>query len=292
MEQPKRKRRSKPKRDGPQPNAAPLAQATDAWASKGVAINLSLSRRRALKTFADSSGQSLTPAQALYALIDLIEPATAESQLEDSPPSRAVDDEDARLARDAALASNQIHERLNAIETDARDTKEALASCALALEEISMAMAPIRDLIATLSRSSEPSTRAVAAGVAPDVAISSLGEWVRKAIAAAGASSREKALFALRLIDRRASSGNRLVLTLQAQIREIDERPWKARPLILPPLTLSVEDGGALAVCLSVEPRADLAMLCSRAENGAWRACVRLRTGPATYGPALYDAPC
>lgn len=47
------------------------------WTLEGVAISLSASRRAALKAFADSAGSAppLAPAQALYSLIDLINPA-------------------------------------------------------------------------------------------------------------------------------------------------------------------------------------------------------------------------
>lgn len=268
----------------PEKAATPI----DLWTAKGVAINLSQPRRESLKAFADALGKAMTPAQALYALIDRIEPAASGAPPDISAggglecPASVSEDDSARL----------IAQRLSSIETDARDTKGALISCAAALEDISNAMAPIRDLVASLSRASaSPASPASSPSLkaAPPSKAVELKDWLRAVGDITGLSSREDVAFALRLAERPKTVGDSVQMTFIARMVSVDKRSVEGYPIALPTLALSADAGGALAVCLSVEPRAELAIVFTRPPAGAWQASVRLKTGPNAYGRVLFD---
>lgn len=270
----------------PEKAATPI----DLWAAKGVAINLSQPRRESLKAFADALGKAMTPAQALYMLIDRIKPAATSGTPPDISAGRGLE-RPASVSEDDS--SRLIAQRLSSIETDARDTKEALMSCAAALEDISNAMAPIRDLIASLSRASAPplsTATSPSPKAAPPSKAVELKDWLRAVTDITGLSPREEVAFALRLAERPKTVGDSVQMTFNTRVVGVDKRPAQASPIGLPLLALSVDAGGALAVCLSVEPRAELAMVFTRAPAGAWRAFVRLKTGPGAYGRVLFEA--
>lgn len=258
----------------------------DLWAAKGVAINLSQPRREALKVFAESCGPSATPAQALYALIDLIKPAAQ---------SQPAADISAESGRPDAGSTHEEHfsllaQRLSAIEADAGDTKRALSSCADALEEIASAMAPIRDLISTLSseRAASPPISA-SSEPAPAARAIDLRSWLPAVIDMIGVSPREELVFHLRLAERPQMSGNRARIVLRARLASVDKRPCDAAQPAFPFLSLVVEASGALAVCLSVEPRADLALIFTPARTEGWRASINLRAPSGAYGRTLFE---
>jgi hypothetical protein len=269
--------------------AAKGAAPVDLWAAKGVAINLSQSRREALKVFAESCGPGATPAQALYALIDLIKPAAQ---------SQAAADISAESGQPDAGSTHEEHfsllaQRLSAIEADAGDTKRALSSCADALDEIANAMAPIRDLISTMS-----SERATALPIsassepAPAAGAIDLKSWLPAVIDIIGVSPREELAFHLRLAERPNMSGTRARIVLNARLASVDKRLCDAARPSLPSISLLVEAGGALAVCLSVEPRADLGLVFTRARTEGWQASIKLKAASGAYGRTLFeDAP-
>lgn len=286
MAAPRKKATGKLCTKAPEKPATPI----DLWTAKGVAINLSQPRRESLKAFADASGKAMTPAQALYALIDRIRPASASG-----PPP----DISARLGQECPASvseedsSRLIAQRLSSIETDARDTKDALISCAAALEDIFNAMAPIRDLIASLSRASAPpssTTTSPSLRAAPASKAVELKDWLRAVADITELSPREEIAFALRLAERPRALGDSVKMTFNTRIIGVDKRSAGASLGALPTLAFSADACGALAVCLSVEPRAELAMVFTRAPSGAWRACVRLKTGAGAYGRVLFEA--
>lgn len=267
--------------------AAKGAAPVDLWAAKGVAINLSQPRREALKVFAESCGPGATPAQALYALIDLIKPAAqsqaaADISAESHQPAGSSDHEQ---------MFNLLAQRLSAIEADADDTKRALSSCADALEEIANTMAPIRDLISTLSSERATAAPPTAASYEPAPAARSieLKSWISTVIDMIGVSPREELVFHLRLAERPRMSGNRARIVLGARLASVDKRLCDAAQLSLPSISLLVESGGALAVCLSVEPRADLALIFTRARTEGWRATIKPRAASGAYGRTLFE---
>ena len=88
------------------------------WDAKQVAIALSAERRAALRAFADSVEPRMSKSEALYALMDIALP-TAPGW------NRRVD-----MAREAALTSASAADR-----------------CAAALEQVSLALAPLDGLI-------------------------------------------------------------------------------------------------------------------------------------------------
>lgn len=263
----------------------------DLWTAKGVAINLSRPRRESLKAFADASGKAMTPAQALYALIDRIIPAASVPP----PDISARQGQECPASVSEEDSSRLIAQRLSSIETDARDTKDALISCAAALEDIFDAMAPIRDLIESLSRASAPpssTTTSTSLRAAPPSKAVELKDWLRAVADITGLSPREEIAFALRLAERQRALGDSVKMTFDTRIIGVDKRSAGASLGALPTLAFSADACGALAVCLSVEPRAELGMVFTRAPSGAWRACVRLKTGPGAYGRVLFeDAP-
>lgn len=257
------------------------------WAAKGVAINLSQPRREALKVFAESCSPGATPAQALYALIDLIKPAAQ---------SQAAADISAESGQPDAGSTHEEHfrllaQRLSAIEADADDTKRALSSCADALEEIANAMAPIRDLISTMSSERATAAPPIAGSSEPAPAPRAidLRSWLPIAIDMIGVSPREELVFHLRLAERPQMSGNRARVVLSARLATVDKRLYDAAQPSLPSLSLLVEASGALAVCLSVEPRADLALIFTRARTDGWRASINLRAASGAYGRTLFE---
>lgn len=256
---------------------------------KGVAINLSQPRRESLKAFADTSGKAMSPAQALYTLIDRIKPAAASGL---PPDISAGQGQECSASVREGDSSSLIAQRLSSIETDARDTRDALMSCAAALEDISNAMAPIRDLIASLSRASAPPTSTATSpslrAAFPSKAVD-LKEWLAAVADITGLSPRKEVAFALRLAERPRTLGDRVQMAFKTTIFGADKRSTEA-PIPLPMLALSADAGGALVVCLSVEPRAELRMVLTQAPAGAWRASVSLKTGPSAYGRVLFEA--
>lgn len=257
------------------------------WAAKGVAINLSQPRREALKVFAESCSPGATPAQALYALIDLIKPAAQ---------SQAAADISAESGQPDAGSTHEEHfrllaQRLSAIEADADDTKRALSSCADALEEIANAMAPIRDLISTMSSERATAAPPIAGSSEPAPAPRAidLRSWLPIAIDMIGVSPREELVFHLRLAERPQMSGNRARVVLSARLASVDKRLCEAGRPSLPFLLFLVEASGALAVCLSVEPRADLTLIFTRARTEGWRASINLIAASGAYGRTLFE---
>ena len=267
--------------------AAKGAAPVDLWAAKGVAINLSQPRREALKVFAESCGPGATPAQALYALIDLIKPAAR---------SQPAADISAESGQHDAGSTHEEHfsllaQRLSAIEADADDTKRALSSCADALEEIASAMAPIRDLISTLSSERATAAPPTASSYEPAPAARSieLKSWISTVIDMIDVSPREELVFHLRLAERPRMSGNRARIVLSARLASVDKRHCDAAQPSLPSLSLLVAASGALAVCLSVEPRADLALIFTPARTEGWRVSINLRAASGAYGRTLFE---
>jgi hypothetical protein len=270
----------------PQKPATP----TDLWTAKGVAINLSQARREALKAFADCSGIAMSPAQALYALIDRIKSVATSGS---APDISAAQGQECFASFSEEESSSLIAQRLSSIETDARDTRNALVSCAAALEDISNAMAPIQGLIASLSRASEPppsTTTSPSLRAAPPSRAVELKNWLRTVADITGLSPREEVTFALRLAERPRLFGDGIQMTFNTRIIGVDKRSAGLSPVALPTLTLSADAGGALAVCISVEPRAELVMVFTRKTADAWRTSVRLKTGPGAYGRVLFEA--
>jgi len=269
----------------PQKPATP----TDLWTAKGVAINLSQARREALKAFADCSGIAMSPAQALYALIDRIKSVATSGS---APDISAAQGQECFASFSEEESSSLIAQRLSSIETDARDTRNALVSCAAALEDISNAMAPIQGLIASLSRASEPppsTTTSPSLRAAPPSRAVELKNWLRTVADITGRSPREEIAFSLRMAERPRTLGDSVQMTFNARIVGVDKRSAELSPVALPMLALSADAGGALAVCLSVEPRAELAMVFARAPAGAWRVSVRLKTGTGAYSRVLLE---
>jgi hypothetical protein len=284
MTAPRKQSSGKPREKNPQQT---IGQA-NLWTAKGVSINLSQPRRESLKAFADASGKAATPAQALYALIDLLEPAAVSGQLADIGAGRGeVDAPEVTQETN----SNIVAQRLSEIETDTRDMKKALASCASALEDISNAMVPIRDLIAALSNATASSPSAASPRGAPHLGRAmELKEWFPAVANITARAPSEGVAFNLHLAERPRATGNVVQMTFDTRAAYVDSGSAEVSPVSLPMLAISADAGGALAVCLSVEPRAELAMVFTRAKAGAWRASVRLRTNSGAYGRVLFEA--
>jgi len=284
MTAPRKQSSGKPREKNPQ---QAIGQA-NLWTAKGVSINLSQSRRESLKAFADASGKAATPAQALYALIDLIEPAAVSCPFADI--SEGGGEEDAPEVTQETH-SNVVAQRLSEIETDTRDMKKALASCASALEDISNAMAPIRDLIAALSNATTSSPLAAMPGRAPHLGRAmELKDWFPAVANITARAPSEGVAFNLHLAERPRATGNFIQMTFNTRAAYVDNGSAEVSSVSLPMLAISADAGGALAVCLSVEPRAELALVFTQAQAGAWRASVRLRTNSGAYGRVLFEA--
>lgn len=104
-----------------------------------------------------------------------------------------------------------------------------------------------------------------------------------------GVSPRKELVFRLRLAERPQVGGKRARIVLSARLASVDKRLYDATQPSFPSLSLVVEASGALAVCLSVEPRADLALVFTPARTEGWRASINLRAASGTCARTLFE---
>lgn len=258
----------------PSESSASKTQATSGvWERKGVAINLSQARRLALKAFAAGDEELMSPAQALYALIDTLRA--------EQPSSTAL----ARPQVDPAGAAPvslvfSLEAKLAAVERLALDNGEALGQCADSLEQIAVAMEPMRELISALLAERRPSR---AAALAPS-------EWIRRAVSALGCSPRSELALRLALRERALDGAETLALTFEATPIAIDKAPIKAPVPSLPLLRVSgVFARSELVSALNKGQLGALALFCAPADRGRWRGQIRWQGSGGSFGPALHE---
>lgn len=280
--------------------------APDPWAPKGVSINLSRARREALRSFADSSdtvGRAMTPAQALYSLIDLIGVASAENlavHADDDAEMRSqtsVDADENRNrsgAREAPVKSDsrsdpldaaqmvaddaRFDRRLSAIEREMAALSQSMAQCASALEQVGAAIAPIHALLNRLSVEAE-SARPEKAHAAPSAL--PLGEWIRQVSPVVEDGT--DIVAALRLSGKQAASGETR-LSFACRLPSLSGNP----AVETPGLALIDKIGGPLALCLELEPNASLVAVIALGAGDAWEARVCRRSASGALGPVIY----
>lgn len=281
----------------------------DPWAPKGVSINLSRARREALRSFADSAddtGCAMTPAQALYSLIDLIDGANADNlggHANDDAETRSqisvdADEERNRFgaranATETGSRGDQFHtaqmvaedarfdRRLSAIEREMATLSEAMAQCASALEQVGAAMAPIHALLSRLNVEAGRE-RPETAGVAP-IALP-LAEWVRQVSPAA--QDGKDIVAALRLSGKQAAASGETRLSFACRLPSAGAIPQVEAP----GLALIDKIGGPLALCLELEPGAGLVAVIARGAGDVWEARICRRSASGALGPVIYRA--
>jgi hypothetical protein len=264
--------------------------ATDPWSSKGVAINLSHSRREALKVFAESSGAAetaLTPAQALYSLIDLVAFARADGADAEEAGKAALAEtsgmDELKLEVDRRLAEEgNIEARLNAIERNIAALSDSMSQCASALEQVAAAVAPINGLLARLNL--ESGGEKTEPGAAIDIALPP-AEWIQRLDPDPESPQPRRVVVALRLVEKRALPNDEVWMSFACRFPAGGEGSAIAPPR----LELIDRTGGPLALCLDLEPRAPLAAVFSRGAYG-WEACVSRLSTTGALGPVIYRA--
>lgn len=273
--------------------------AKDPWSPKGVAISLSASRRAALKAFADSapSQTPLTPAQALYSLIDLIAPA---GEAADAEAAQSAEDE-ARgeihgqgaegLQFPAALAapsSAELSDRLRAIESRVDGLIEAMLACAHAVESVATSLAAAERPII------DPSPRGDEAGVCdgparieePSARPALLPkDWIRAAWNQKQMSAAAAGTIALTLVSRTPQPGGAMLFRFSCA-------PWPCaengeRADHLPDILVFERESGALALLTTIEPSARLVATFERARS-AWTMRIGRLGARGVIGAPLY----
>jgi hypothetical protein len=263
------------------PRAKPSESSSDAangatpgaWERKGVAINLSQARRLALKAFAAGDEELMSPAQALYALIDKL--------CAEEPSSTALARPQADPAgRDPVSLVASLEAKLSAVERLSLDNSAALGQCADSLEQIAVAMEPMRELISALLAERRPSR---AAALDPS-------EWIRRAVSALGCSPRSELALRLAVRERALDGAETLALIFEATPIAIDKAPIKAPVRSLPLLRVSGIPGGSeLAAALDKGQPGALALFCAPADRGRWRGQIRRQGSGGSFSPALLE---
>ena len=218
------------------------------WDAKQVAIALSAERRAALRAFADSVEPRMSKSEALYALMDIALP-TAPGW------NRRVD-----MAREAALTSASAADR-----------------CAAALEQVSLALAPLDGLIS--DEQGPPRKSAEPSGLAP-------ADWIHGALDRLGTRP-ERLTLTLTWLSTRVD-GRRVELLFSVSRMQLDEQAFYTASIALPPLAISAALIGPLAD-ISPSTLASGAALHSRPNATGW-SCELRSAGSASRPPLhLFD---
>jgi len=219
------------------------------WDAKHVAIALSAERRAALRAFADSVEPGMSKAEALYALMDIALPSAACSH----PQSDAASE----LARMSAAVADR---------------------CAAALEQVSLALAPLDGLISDeqgpTRKSAEPS------GLAP-------AEWIHGALARLGTRPERLALTLSWLSTR--VDGRRVELLFSVSRMQLDEQAFYTASITLPPLAISAALIGPLA---DISPSTLTAGAALHARPSATGWSCELRSAGSASRPPLHRFDC
>lgn len=264
------------------PKAAP-----DAWTPKGVSINLSRSRRESLKAFADSSGTDMTPAKALYSLIDM----AGQAGLDSAEAESVID---ARLAESETLAvdcpcgardqPNPIQAdteiRMANIEREIASLSESMERCAAALEQMVTAMGPLAALMSypqAVPNALPEKANAAMKGL-------TLAKWIESAALAAAMPASRRFVVNLRLSERRRLAAGDAWLLFDCQAADHAAKGLSA----LPALILTDHEDGALALCLALDSDARLVAAVDRGDGGGWVVRVSRRAANGAVGPAIF----
>ena len=242
----------------------------DPWTPKGVAISLSASRRAALKAFADSSGSAppLTPAQALYSLIDLINPAGEAAAEEDARDAgnEPPDESSERWAHpplvsapSPAIDSSELRERLNAIESRFEGLVEAMQACAQAVESVAASLIPAEDANVDQRRIGDGAGAPEKPGQDDEpTAPAALPprDWIRAVMREGEADGPVEKTITLTLAGRTPQPGGATMFIFACA-------PWPAPNgaefvVALPDLLATERESGALALLTAIEPNARL----------------------------------
>ena len=277
----------------------PRKRAPDPWDPKGVSINLSRARREALKAFAESSEMAMTPAQALYSLIDMIGPAIGTPNAVDggpyltsNPPPWEADEIGKASVLGASPELGALDQRLSAIEARVEELVEAMSGCAKAIETVAAALSPIQSMIAMAAsderaRRSDQNKLPLKAKLGGERPTPSLEEWIASSHLWLIPGPKEKIVVSLRLIDRRAISDGATRFLFSCQPRSnISAREASSQKI--PDLAIAARDDGSLALRLSIEPAAPLAAVLTPRENG-WVLSICHLSDRGLSGRPLYD---
>lgn len=258
-------------------NQVDTLAAPDPWKSKMVSINLSKQRRAALLAFADSCELSLTPAQALYSLIDLIERAPDAQCDEASDLSERVDA--AHLA--------EIVRRLDAMEQTNELTARALNACA---ETMAQLLSGISELHDSHSRDAAPPKEDRPDALAAQTARSPT-DWCEKVSRIYKVDSLAGSSFDLRYADKLKASEHDIVLIFEATQRGFVLNGPENESTKLPRLMLADRLDGALSTCVRVEPGARLMLSIDKAQSENVVGRVSLRMDKNRRGPTMLQFP-
>ena len=219
------------------------------WDAKQVAIALSAERRAALRSFADSVEPGMSKAEAVYALLDIALP---------SQPGRNIRVD---MARELALTSASAADR-----------------CAAALEQVSLALAPLDELIS--DERGAPRESASTSALAP-------ADWVRGALTGLGRQPERMALTLTWLSTRR--DGRKVELLCSVSRMQLDGQAFYAGTVALPALAISAEMTTPLAD-ISPSTLASGVELHARARAAGWS--CELRSTGSTSRPPLHLFDC
>ncbi|GGE82073.1 hypothetical protein [Massilia psychrophila] len=210
----------------------------------------------------------MTPAQALYALIDQAAATPAE------PTETAL---------------TELTLRLQGLEMRELDNSDTLVRCAESLEALTAAMMQLQELIsASTSSKSTPrrhQTTTQDAQSAPAV-------WASSVALVIGCPAATELVLALRLKERAADGMSTIRLSFDARVIAVNRRSEPRLSAIpLPSLTLAgIPINSALGQSVDATPATDLALFCSLGQPGKWSTAIRAKKTDGSFGPLLSEA--
>ena len=220
------------------------------WDAKHVAIALSAERRAALRAFADATQPGMSKADALYALID-----TALRLTPDSRPNP-----EAEAARELARMSATVADR-----------------CAAALEQVSIALAPLDGLIS--GETGATPERRPGSALPP-------ARWIAGALARVRTRPERLAL-TLTWLSARAD-GCRLELLFSVSRMQLDDQMFNTASSNLPALAISAALTASLAD-ISPSTLAAGIELHARAAPAGWSCELRSQASASRPHLHLFD---
>lgn len=269
------------------------ASCPTAWSPKGVFINLSRARREALLAFANASGSALTPAQALYSLIDLIAPAIADAVEEPSSAASSAtawDKETAAIPSSEGREAHAPSDRLARVERQVDVLSDTMTQCAQALEEMRDILAPMSAIIAELAASlpraeGRPPSGSIDSerGLAP-------ARWIELVAPLFGDSDPSTLVAELVLRKPAATQGDASALSFACSAVMAGERAFKGPKTPWPSLDFAAAPSSPLRLCLAIEPAAPIRAVFIKEVDGRWTMTARRAIGGGKFGPPLYRA--
>lgn len=247
------------------------AMLADAWQRKGSTISFSRERRATLKAFADLHG-GLSPAEAIYLLIDGVKPETPINTNAHSTESTQA----TTLSSTISLELQDLREQLNQMNDKADENNETALRCAESLEQIANAMEPLQALITKLAPPKSQAARL------------NSSQWMRVALKAMGGSSGSTLRAELRPIAN-SSPSNAETTEFAVNALGLDSGPMRLARDVFPTLII---EGASAKVTLDQRAQSNVKtvfrLIIGQEEQGRRRARIFvIENGAVASSPIL-----